>query len=254
MPQRNPDCVAAIPTATRPEMLALTLQALSESHRPDNLDVRIYADRSADINVVEQVRNLYYPEALIFQAKQHVISPSGCWNILNAIKQGYETGAENIFLIEEDIRIRPNFFEFHLSQTDCLASCGRKDPHHYLLYGPLYTNPGSCLRRELVERLLPHINDDYFTRLGAYLDEHFETWPTQSQLDDGLIRRVIRKMGGHVVYPETPVCIHQGFRLYDRIDIYKNDEIGVEKKITRLKEIISSIRPGDRYAKDFEVY
>jgi len=203
---------------------------------------------------VEYVRDLYFPTALILQAKLHAMVPSGCWNILNSIKQGYETGANHIFLIEEDILVRPNFFEWHLAQIDCLASCGRKDPHHYPLYGPLYTNPGSCLRRELVEQLLPHINDDFFLRGRAYLDERFGPWDSQSYLDDGLIRRVIRQMGGRAVYPETPVCAHQGFRFYNKLDLYMNHEVGIEKRIARLREIISKIRPGDRYASDFESY
>jgi len=240
-------------------MLALNLEKLQQSRRPDNLDVRIYADCSADLESVEYVRDFYFPEALIFQAKSHVEAPSGAWNILNSIKQGYEIGADYIFLIEEDIQVRPDFFERHLSsfsaqKPDILASCGRIDVNHARLYGTLYTNPGSCLSRRLVENLIPHINDDYFQRLGEYLNEHFEPWDTQSQLDDGLIRRVIRGMGGRVVYPDPGVCVHQGFRLYNKIDLYMNFETKIEKKIARLREIISAIRPGDRYAKDFEPF
>jgi hypothetical protein len=237
-------------------MLALTLQKLQNSNRPDDLDVRIFADNSADLESVEYVRDLYYPEALIFQAKPHIEAPSGCWNILNSIKQGYETGAEHIILLEEDVLVRPGFFEWHLnpSNRQYLASCGRKDRHHYPIYGPLYTNPGSCLRHELVEQLVPHINDDYFTRLREYLDEHFEPWDTQSILDDGLIRRVIRKMGGQAVYPEKPVCAHIGWRFYGKLDLYQNNEVGIENRITRLRQLMQSIKPGDRYASDFEFY
>lgn len=237
-------------------MLALALQKLQNSNRPDNLDVRIFADVQADLESVEYVRDLYYPEALIFQAKPHVEAPSGCWNILNSIKQGYETGADRIILLEEDVCVRLGFFEWHLNPANrqYLATCGRKDPHHFPRYGPLYTNPGSCLSRELVEQLISHINDDYFTRLREYLDEHFEPWPTQSILDDGLIRRVIRKMGGQAVYPEEPVCTHIGFRFYNKLDLYMNYETTMEGRIRRLKELMQSIKPGDRYATDFEFY
>lgn len=235
-------------------MLALALQKLQNSNRPENLDVRIFADVQADLESVEYVRDLWYPEALIFQANPHVSTPSGCWNILNAIKSGYRTGADYIFLIEEDVLIKPDYFSWHLSQTDCLASCGRKDRHHYPRYGPLYTNPGSRLTHRLVEQLIPHINDDYFARLREYLDEHFEPWDTQSVLDDGLIRRVIRKMGGQAVYPDSPVCTHIGWRFYGKLDIYQNNEVGIENRIVRLKELMQTIKPGDRYASDFEFF
>ena len=236
-------------------MLALTLQKLQNSNRPDNLDVRIFADVQADLESVEYVRDLYYPEALIFQAKPHLEAPSGCWNILNSIKQGYETGAENIFLIEEDILIKPNYFSWHLSQTDCLASCGRKDRHHFPLYGNLYTNPGSRLTRRLVEQLIPHINDRYFTELREYMDRELgPPWPEQSNLDDGLIRRVIRKMGGQAVYPDSPICAHIGWRFYGKLDLYQNNEVGIENRIARLRQLMQLIKPGDRYASDFEFY
>jgi hypothetical protein len=239
-------------------MLALALEKLDRNQSRDNvLDIRIYADYPADIDAVGWVRNFYYPSALIFQAKPHIEAPSGCWNILNSIKQGYETGADYIILLEEDVLVRPGFYEHHLNAINgqgVLASCGRKDPSHYPLYGPLYTNPCSMLRRELIEQLLPHICDDYFSNLGEYLDRHFESWPTQSQLDDGLIRRVIRQMGGHAAYPDKPVCAHQGFRLYGKLDLYMNQEVGIEKRIARLREIISKIRPGERYARDFEPF
>lgn len=233
-------------------MLALTLERLSQANqRP--ADVRIYADTHANLEEVRFVRDTYLPEANLFHQPPHITTPSGCWNILDSIKKGFETGAEFVFLIEEDIAVYPDFFNWHWSQTDCLASCGRKDRHHFPLYGPLYTNPGSCLRRPLLERLVPHINDDYFSRLHEYLDEHFGTWDTQSNLDDGLIRRVIRQMDGRAVYPDTPVCAHQGFRFYNKLDLYMNEGT-IQERIAGLRKMIASIKPGDRYAADFEPY
>lgn len=217
-------------------------------------DIRVYADFGSNLEEIQYVAETYLPQAKVFQQPDHMQAPSGCWNILDSIKKGYETGAYRIFLIEEDIMIRPHFFDWHLSQTDCLASCGRKDRFHYPLYGPLYTNPGSCLHRELVEQIVPHICDDYFHRLRGYLDDHFGPWDTQSNLDDGLIRRVIRLMGGKAVYPDLPVCAHQGFRAYNKLDLYMNYETDIEKKIARLREILRNVRPTDRYTKDFDVY
>jgi hypothetical protein len=247
----------AIPTAKRPELLALTLEKLSESRLPSNVDVRIYADTDANLDDIDWVRDRYFPEALMFHAPKHVEAPSGCWNILNSIKQSYLATSGHVILLEEDVSVRPWFYEHHLNTANghqVLASCGRKDKNFYPLYPDLYTNPGSCLKRELVANLIPHINDDYFTRLREYMDEHFGPWDTQSNLDDGLIRRVIRQMGGRAVYPDTPICAHQGWRFYNKLDLYMNFEVGIENRIRRLREIIKTIRPGDRYASDFEPF
>lgn len=270
---KSPRLTVVMPTAKRPEMLALALQKLEtassnlsqyqKAHSTtttylSNLDVRIYADTQANLEHVEYVRDQFYPDALILHAKPHSEAPSGTWNILNSIKAGYETGADLVFLIEEDVLVRPNFFEHHLSTMatgEYLASCGRKDRGHYPVYGALYTNPGSCLSRALVEQLIPHLNDEYYRDLRGYLDCALPPrWDEQSNLDDGLIRRVVRQMGGKVAYPDTGVCVHQGWAFYNKIDIYMNDETDIEKRIARLKELISKIRPGDRYARDFEAY
>lgn len=147
--------------------------------------------------------------------------------------------------------VYPHFFDWHWSQ-DADASCGRLSSFNELPYGRnQYTNPGSCLRRRVLEALDPHINDDYFMRLGDYLNEHFEPAEEWSKLDDGLIRRVLRQIGGKTVYPDRPVCAHQGWRGYRRFDIYRN-EGNIEERIAGLERLMATIKPGDRYAKDFE--
>jgi hypothetical protein len=248
--------VVVMPVCHRPEFLALALEKLDQAvDAPD--DVRIYLDTSNEsrIEEVEYVRDTYLPRALLFHAHPHSDIPSGTHNILQSINASYHTGAELVFLIEEDILINPEtFFQWHVEQhtkSEYLASCGRKTRFNEL-YGDLYSNPGSCLSRELIAQVIPHINPDYFSRLRGYLDEHFGKWDEMSELDDGLIRRVIRQMGGKAVYPKTPVARHIGFRFYNKLDLYMNQEETIEGKIARLREIISKIRPGDRYATDFE--
>jgi hypothetical protein len=237
-------------------MLAWSLQKL-RNLQIANLDVRIYADAVPEDCLLEfeYVRDEYFPEALLLNAKPHIYAPSGTWNILNSIKQGYDTGAEHVILLEEDVYVRPGFYDFHMSQMATgkyLATCGRRDPIWYNLHPDIYTNPGSCLRRDLVEQLIPHINDDYFTRLRGYLDEKFGPWDEMSQLDDGLIRRVIRQMGGRVKFPETPVCDHKGLRFYNKADMYRN--VGtIQERIAGLPALLAKIRPGDRYATGFEL-
>ena len=235
-------------------MLALALERLSQASQLP-ADVRIYADVGSNLEEIRYAIQTYLPQASLFPQSPHIDAPSGCFNILDSIRKGYETGADRIFMLEEDVMVKSAFFEWHLSQTDCLASCGRKDRRFYPLHGPLYTNPGSCLHRELVEQLIPHINDDYFTRLREYMDERLPpSWDEQSNLDDGLIRRIIRKMGGRAVYPETPMCAHQGFRAYNKLDLYMNYETDIDRKIERLREILRTVKPTDRYTGDFDLF
>jgi hypothetical protein len=248
--------VVVVPTYRRPEFLALSLEKLELASGLD-LDVRIYADVETDLESVSFVRDTYFPTATIFLARPHPKAPSGTWNILNAIAQGCATGADLIYHVEEDVMVRPNFFAWHQAQhVDklYLATCGRGVKFFLDNFGDLYSNPGSCLSRRLVEQVIPHLCEEYYADQEGYLNRHFEPWPEMSKLDDGLIRRVIRKMGGRVLSANPAVCAHQGFRYYNKLSIYKNEETSIEKRIARLRQILASVKPEDRYARDFEPF
>jgi hypothetical protein len=254
---RSLTTVVAIPTANRPELLALTLEKLANAvGRPE---VHIYADSVSETRLreIEIVRDLYLPEAFLFHAAPHIPAVSGCWNILNAIKSAARW-AEDVYLVEEDVLVYPNFFEWH----QCLASdfhppvasCGRRHPNIRWKYCHLYTNPGSLLRRPLLDALIPHIRDEYFSDTRGYLDRTFGPWHEVTHLDDGLIRNVMRQNGWLPVYPLTPVCAHIGFRAYGSLDIYHNNEADIEKRILRAREIMASTSNKDMYAEDYEGY
>lgn len=236
-------------------MLALTLEALAYS-KPAAVNVNIYADDGAPLADIYFVRDAYCPSATIHEVQPHLEAPSGTWNILNSIKAGYETGAEFVYLIEEDVLVKPGYFDWHQAQMstgEYVATCGRKDPRYYHTHKDIYTNPGSCLRRDLVERLVPHINDDYMTRLRVYLNEKLgPAWPEVSDLDDGLIRHVIREMAGQCKYPDIATVRHIGFHAYNRLAGYANREGSIEDRIVRLRQMLAEIQPGGRYVSDLE--
>ncbi len=228
-------------------MLALSLKALRQANnRPD--DVRIFLDHS-DANrlgEVEFVRDLYFPKALIFHAREHVQLPSGMWNILNAIKQGH--GADRVYLIEEDVVVRKTFFDWSDAQ-DCFVSSGRYHRPGYLKY----TNPGACFHAcPKFDAFIGHINNDLFAdRAGYYLRE-FGRMDDESDLDDGLVRRFMRHHNLTTVYPAEPQCAHIGFMAYSHYRPWADDrERPIDEKISRLQTILATTTRG-RYTTDFE--
>jgi len=244
--------VVAIPTANRPELLALALEKLSQARNKPEVHIYVDSVPESRLREIEVVRDLYLPEAFLFHAAPHVPAPSGSWNILNAIKSA-ATYSENVYLVEEDILVFPYFFEYHESQT-APASCGRRHPDSRWIYRDLYCNPGSCLRRPLLDALIPHINDDYFHDMKLYCEMNFLPWDV-SNLDDWLIRRVMRKNQMKCVYPDKPVCAHIGYRGYGVFDIYQNHEIDLEKRIERARELVLKEPPQrETWARDWEPY
>jgi len=252
----EPKTVVVMPTLKRPEFLALALLNLSQNPNSQQLDVRIFLDYTKDaqrIDEVAYVRDTYFPTADIFFANPHVDAPSGCWNILNALKQGYETGADLIFLVEEDVMVRPWFIGWHTlahQQGDYFATCGRLRKEHSSAY---YTNPGSCIRRDKLSLVIPHICDAYFADRRYYLDSVFGSMDEASDLDDGLIRRVIRQQNAQVLYPDEPSCSHAGFHFFGRFQEFKTEGT-IQERICQLKELFLRIKPTDRYTKDFEPF
>lgn len=252
--------IVVMPTFRRPEFLALALERLRAAE-PDDMPVMVFADTHTKMEETEWVVAHYFPEANLYQWAEHTQSPSGNYCIPKAIEAGFLAGADRVYLIEEDVMIRPEFFDWHRSIHDAgahdgtvLATCGRVEKRLERLFGEQYTNPGACLTRKLFEQLAPHINDDYFSRPAEYVLENFEPWVGMSILDDGLIRRVIKKAGGKSLTATEGVAVHQGFFYYNRLDRYMNFEPTIWGKIARLREIIAGIIPGERYATDFEPF
>jgi hypothetical protein len=241
--------VVVMPACNRPEMLALSLQGLSRTNNCPQ-DVQIYADHHANLDDIARVRDLYFPEAFLFRARPHILAISGSWNILNSIKSAARF-AEDVYLVEEDVVVFPNFFHWHQTQT-APVSCGRRHWDPRWKHRDLYTNPGSLLRRPLLDALVPHINDSYIAAPREYLDRTFGPWHEVSHLDDGLIRNVMREKGWAAAYPESAVCAHIGFKNYGVLDRFKNDEKDLSKRVERLQQMLSTLSSSDPFARDFE--
>ncbi len=243
-----------MPTFARPEMLALSLECLSRvPHCPE---IHIYVDRGVDKSIFQHVRDKYSPAAFLHFTEQRPECTSGTWNILHSLQEGYSLGADRILIVEEDVMVYPTWLDFHLREYDAgaMASCGRRVPMFFKRYGDIYTNPGSCLSSELMELVIPHICDEYFAGTGPYIKKEFGREPINSSLDDGLIRMVMNREGWLCAYPDTPVCAHQGFEYYNELDIYMNYETDIDRRVERAREILSKVKPTDRYAQDFEPY
>jgi len=238
-------------------MLALTLEKLANVPHIEDIDVRIFLDWKilGRVEEVTWIRDNFLPTAEVFEAKPHIKVLSGTWNILKSLQAGFETGKEFVFLVEEDILVVPSFCDWHWStheSGDYFVTCGRE----YNRMGPdFYSNPGTCYRREKLALVMPHINDTYFSGTEAYVNKQFPSQKGRDgSLDDGLIRKVIRSVGGKVTCANPPVAFHQGFHYYDRIPGYRNEGKTIQEKIQCLREILGRISKSDRYTSDYEPY
>jgi hypothetical protein len=251
----NPKSVVVMPALNRPELAALALQRISQTPEASQLDVRIFVDHTVDhrLGEFEYVRDEYFPDATIYHAREHIQVPSGSWNILQALKAGYDSGASLIFLIEEDVMVFSDYFTWSFEahdDPDCFATCGRLRKEYRMDY---YTNPGASFKSESLKSIVPHITDRYFEDQRSYLDATFGQMDEASPLDDGLIRRVIRQLDAKISYPQTPKVAHQGFHYYNKLVQFKV-EGSISERISAARLLMSKVSPADRYSKDFEPF
>ncbi len=259
--------IVVMPAAHRPEFAALALERLGKAnHCPKihlNVDSGISPKLQDDFNYVWMH---YAPEQCTIRWRsEHIHVTSGCWNILESIRDGYNTGAEYVFLVEEDVMMFPDAFEHHWERigAGAIASCGRRCPMFYPRAPGIYTNPGSCLSRKLLDALIPHINDDFYKATAPYMDRVLGPVQGIHGLDDGLIRRVIWKNGWSnlVAYPmmEDPKCAHTGFQAYENHYDFctRDDSQPIQWQIDNLRKLFKTLDrngPKARWMKDFDVY
>jgi hypothetical protein len=260
--------VVVMPAANRPEFCALALEQLGRARFCPTIFLNVDDVNDKLKEDFEYVFRNYFPKNVggtFVIRDSHIKVTSGCWNILESIRNGYNVGAEYVFLVEEDILVMPDFFEYHWEQMDrgAIVSCGRRCRMFYPRSPGTYTNPGSALTRELLDALIPHVNDEFYKDTGGYMDREIGHVEGIHGLDDGLIRRVIWKNGwqDRVVYPpmETPMCAHTGFQAYEnRFDFCHVDTTqSIQGKIDNLRHILKTIdRQGEKakYIKDLDPF
>lgn len=261
------ESVVVMPAAKRPEFAALALEQLGRArHCPpiflnvDNVGEKLVKD-------FEHVFRNYFPlhtGGTMSVREPHISVPSGCWNILESICDGYNVGAEYVFLVEEDILVMRDFFEYHWDQmkAGAVVSCGRRCRMFYPRSQGVYTNPGSCLSRKFLDRLVTHVNDTFYTDTNAYIDKVFGRVEGISGLDDRLIRSVIWQNGWHncVAYPpmEEPRCAHVGLEAYEnRMSFVTIEDDNIRARIGNLRKFLRTIDrngPLARYVKDLDPF
>lgn len=262
--------VVVMPAANRPEMAALALEMLGRAD--DCPPVHLFVDdvdekRQREFEDVWRCVVGHFAndgELSLHFRSPHIPVSSGCYNILNSILDGYNTGAKWVFLVEEDVLVNRDFFTRHQSVMEggAIASCGR----FCRLFGPrypdIYTNPGSCLSRRFLDALVPHINDRFFANTGAYMDAlQVPPVPGIHGLDDGLIRRVMWLNGWQVVQPpiDKPLCAHIGcMAIENKFDFvgFNSDAPVLDRaeQIRNFLKTIDRLGPKSMYLRDLDPF
>jgi len=139
--------IVLVPCYERNEYTRLCLEYLSRARGIEyNLVVLCVDAHDGDGGInAGQMHNLQYGNDLFEDFLVHIHAPHNTYgnskNIVDSLKMAYDAGAQRIFLVEDDIMVAPDIFEWHeavLEQADPFVSCATalNKSAHFQINGP----------------------------------------------------------------------------------------------------------------------
>lgn len=270
--------IVLIPTYLRPEYLWLCLEKLSECKNPGtDYEFWICADRRPNDDVTWRLVHQWEQETFAYWKKKlplfwyevapHTF-PGNSYNVLRSYERAYRTDARNVFLVEDDVLVTPDFFQWHEAiaerepngacsiayrcSRNCDALTGITDPGAYFNTARDYASIGVRWPRLNLAHLLEHITPRYFNRQDAYMQERFpgNRFAGDFAEQDGLIMRIMWEQKWFTVWPYVPRCYHMGWYGYHRPNGVRPNG-WLEQKVGALRSMISDADALKRVAPDF---
>lgn len=252
--------IVIVPTYFRPEYLTLCLEHIEAARKGRELEVRVYHDarKVAYVNAqdTQEVCNRFgYPYLTIRKPHNAV---GNTLNFLGAYADAFVSDARLVYLIEDDVLVGTDFFDWHeaiQARRDYLCSVGwhcirnpevkpSTDPNAFIESAVDFSSIGVCWKREALPPVVLHADPAYYTNPSAYLAKQFpgspippNRWVEQA----GLIMRVLLAGQGKriVAWPAVPRCAHIGISGYHRS---KGPQFtgNLDQKIQQLRTALSS--------------
>lgn len=224
--------IVIVPAWRRPDFLAATLRCLLDADDP-SIQYWIAIDRRWSADVVHEAQR--FCERLGPRRARRLMRKHGhhgnSYNILTAYKAAVEAAPDLIHLVEEDVFVGRDYFDFHRSAHAMLwkAFCVSAARNHNLAGDPppdaskvytarQYQSLAVSFRPEKLAPVLQHATADYYRDPVAYCATRWphSAIPAGNAEQDGLINRYVEANGLSVVYPWLPRAYHAGFTGYHR--------------------------------------
>jgi hypothetical protein len=196
----------------------------------DQVKVRFCLDFGFSQDVEKAVRQFAskFPGTEI--TTREVDYPTGTFNVLSGMAEALKVASadDRIHVLEEDILIGTDFFDFHrrahalvpdaYSVSGCTNSFLTRETNPKPVQDALYLSGafqvwGSSYRPEQVEQILTRVRPDYFADMhNACVAEFGEASALRTgPLYDGVMAMNLAELGKHVVFPYAARAYHAGF-------------------------------------------
>ena len=171
------------------------------------------------------------------------------YNVLMSYRDALAEGADLVHLVEEDIFVGRDYFDFHRRAHELapdafsVSACrnqqfvmGHEPPADdtAIWRHPAYQSLGVSFRAERLRAILPHVGRSYFATPVAYCRRRFPHTainPNNAE-QDGLLHRLSENAGLSSTYAAVPRAYHAGFVGYHRKGTLPSG--GVDARAARL--------------------
>lgn len=271
--------VILIPTYLRPEFLQICLEHLAQTTATATpKEFWICADRRPDDEYRYKIILDWQNDVLsawrgtlpirCIAGTKHTYSGNS-FNVLESYKKAYnEPGVRNVYLVEDDVFVTPDFFRWHElaaevePESPCSIAyrCSRNheayrdilQPGSYFTTARDYASIGVRWTRERLSFLLEHAQDKYYADQAGYIQHRFadNRFSGDFAEQDGLIMRVMWEQHWYTTWPYVPRCFHMGWYGYHRPNGKRPDGF-LDSKIGAIKATISNPERLKQAAPDF---
>jgi hypothetical protein len=254
--------VVLIPIYFRPEYLQICLEKLSacrgiqekqiwllqDNHPNDEYTHKLEADWTHQvINSWRGTLDLQF-----FLSDVHM-TDGNSRNVLEGYKRAYAANSRYVYLIEDDVLVTNDFFDWHERMQDqgdffCTVGsncfwhnrekiCSVRDPSAYYI-AKSYGSYGVCWKPKNMKTFLQYAIPAYYLNMLSYLHERLGGTPLGDIFteQDGLIERCIWLSDKKAAFPYVSRAIHAGYYGYHRSGMRPNGFL--KDKIDGLRTMI----------------
>lgn len=244
--------IVIITSFWRAEFLHLCLKSLYECPDSRNKEIWLIQDFKVgngsfgpiieDLNKVAGYWKDKFGPNLILMVRPPNTFYGNSYNVLSAYNKAYKTDAKNVYLIEDDVLISPDFFKWHEAvQRDGDWFCtiaGRslavrkpdvKYTENDYFISHEYRSLGVCWPRHNLESIVKHYDPIYYATQQNMVDYVYSKFPNSAYgitmiEQDGLISRIMEEDDEYAAWAGVPRARHIGVWGYHR-------SIGVENML-----------------------
>jgi hypothetical protein len=234
--------VILIPTYCRPEYLQLCLEKLNDCDGVQDKQIWLLEDQhpgdqhthKLELEWTWQVFGAWRGALDIHVVPSGIhITEGNSFNVLEGYKRAFVSGAERVYLVEDDVLVTPDFLTWHekiQQKGDFFCSVANncfwknrekikavQDPAAFYT-AKWYGSYGVCWRRDGLAAFLQFANPNYFNSPTGYLREQFPNSRLGNVFteQDGLIERVLEASHKWAAFPYVSRALHMGFYGYHR--------------------------------------